>query len=386
MNSTQQHPARTHLVRGVCLLFAASLAGGCSINEYIADKSAIDYKSAGKRPALEIPPDLVTPRGDERYAIPARPESTFSGYQRAAAGEARVGTRVDVLPGAEGARIERLGQQRWLVVAQPPEQVWTLVRDFWQENGFIIQTESPATGIIETDWAENRAKLPQDIIRRSVGRLFDGLYSTGERDKFRTRLERVPGGVEIYITHRRMVEIYADQRKESTIWQPAPSDPELEADFLARLLVKFGATTEQAAAKAAAPAAAPATERARLVTGPGGASRVEIAQGFDRAWRLVGLALDRGGFTVEDRDRSKGIYFVRYIDPEAEARQSAQPGFFARLFGSKRPEAAERFQVQLEGGAERVSVSVQGGDGNAVPEREKKTAARILTLLHEQLK
>lgn len=388
MNLTIARAGHPLFTAALSLLVATGLLGGCSFNEYIAEKTAIDYKSAGKRAPLEIPPDLVTPARDERFAVPAGAEQTFSDYQRGKTASPSVASGSSaVLPTLKGARMERQGQQRWLVVSLPPERVWPEVREFWQENGFLIQTESPATGIIETDWAENRALLPQDVIRRTIGKLVDSLYSTGERDKFRTRLERVEGGTEIYITNRRMVEVYSDTLKESTMWQPQAGDPEIEVEFLRRLLVKLGATAEDAKNVAVATATAAAT-KVTLVTGADGASSVEIAQSFDRSWRLVGVALDRAGFTVEDRDRSKGIYFVRYIDPESDSRNRSEKGFFSRLFsfGSDEPAAAERFQVRVEGAGEKVTVSVHGFDGKNIAAGEKKTAARLLTVLHEQLK
>src|SRR5690606_8292183 len=107
-------------------------------------------------------------------------------------------------------------------------------------SGFTVDSESPQTGIIETDWAENHAKLPLDFIRRSIGRAFDSLYSTGERDKFRTRLEPTPqGGTAVYVTHRGMIEVYTSTGEERRIWQPRPNDPELEAEFLRRLMRRF---------------------------------------------------------------------------------------------------------------------------------------------------
>ena len=388
MNCKTVPAGRPLLVSGLSLLLVTGLLGGCSINEYLAEKTAIDYKSAGKRAPLEIPPDLVTPGRDERFALPSASTQTYSDYQRgAAAGPSAVKSGSDVLPALKDARMERSGQERWLVVALPADRVWPQVREFWQENGFLIQSESPATGIMETDWAENRAKLPQDVIRRTLGGMLDSLYSTGERDKFRTRLERVAGGTEIYVTNRRMVEVYNDRMKESTVWQPAPADHELEVEFMQRLLVKLGTTAEEAKAVAAANAEAGAT-KVSLVTGADGASSVVIAQGFDRAWRLVGVGLDRAGFTVEDRDRSKGIYFVRYIDPESDSRNREEKGFFARLFswGSSEPAAAERFQVRVVANGDKVTVTVHSFDGKDVAAGEKKTAARLLTVLHDQLK
>ena len=229
-------------------------------------------------------------------------------------------------------RIERAGSQRWLVVNRPADKLWTPVRDFWLESGFLLAQDQENLGIMETDYAENRAKLPQDFIRNALGKVFDSLYSTGERDKFRTRLERTPRR-----RHRNLHQPSRHGRSahrrqggsstgDSTVWQPRATDPELEAEFLRRLMVKLGVTQEQSKALMAAGAAQQQTSRVAMVNNQ---PVVQIDEGFERAWRRVGLALDRTGFTVEDRDRSQGTYFVRYVEPVAN---KSEPGFFSKLF------------------------------------------------------
>ncbi|MGD9943133.1 MAG: outer membrane protein assembly factor BamC [Burkholderiaceae bacterium] len=376
-------------LRAAGLVCAALSVGACTLNQRIEDAGRIDYKSQGRQgPGLEVPPDLATPRGDNRYTMPERSVSdrTFSGFERSRTTERPVDSS-NVLPAVDGVRMERAGSQRWLVIQAPAEKVWPVLREFWQESGFIVQTESPGTGVMETDWAENRAKIPQDFVRRTLGRVIDNLYSTSERDRFRTRLETTAAGTEVYISHRGMVEVFTNRQEDTTVWQPRPSDPELEAEFLRRVMLKFGVSNEQSQAAVAA-TASPSGERASLIN-VGATQELEVAEGFDRAWRRVGLALDRGGFTVEDRDRSQGLYFVRYIDPEVEGGRVAQkPGFFARLFGSskQRADAAQKFRIHVTGAAEQTRVTVLGGDGQPVGDVDRRTAARILALLHEQLK
>ena len=380
---------------GLALLVATALGvSGCSTLESITEGSRIDYKSAGKLPPLDIPPDLVSPRSDDRFTIPDRTQSqprTLSGFQTARTAERPTADMQRVLPAIDGMRVERAGAQRWLVVNMPADRVYPLMREFWQESGFLIQTEIPEAGILETDWAENRAKIPQDFIRSTLGRVVENLYSTGERDKFRTRLESTAGGTEIFITHRGLTEIYTTQQRDATVWTPRPADPELEAEFLRRLMVKLGADRQRAQAQmAASPAGASgaaAPERARLVSASG-QPELEVLEGFDRAWRRVGLALDRGGFTVEDRDRSEGVYFVRYIDPEVDAKRSDKPGFFGRLLNlsDKRPTSAQQYRVKLVAQGERTQLAVQLRDGKPMAsETDRQTATKILNLLREQL-
>jgi len=270
-------------------------------------------------------------------------------------------------------------------VQEPPEKLWPLVRDFWQENGFLIQVEVAEAGVMETDWAENRAKIPQDMVRSALGKILDQVYSTPERDKFRTRMERGgDGGSEIYLSHRGMIEVYTTEGKDKTVWQPRPVDPDLEAEFLRRLMVRLGARDEKAK-QLVATAAQPT--RASINKSGDGRELLQIQEPFDRAWRRVGLALDRVGFTVEDRDRQKGLYYVRYADPEAGMdKKKDSPGLLDRLAfwrsdGTK--VKAEQYRVHVRADSSNSEIVVLNKDGGA---EQSSTAHRILALLHEQLK
>lgn len=350
----------------------------------------IDYKSASKASvsSLEVPPDLTQLQRDNRYAIPESNNgtATASGYnqQQEAHPGAAASTQTVAPKSLQNMHIERAGNQRWLVVKQTPEALWPQVKDFWQESGFLLNIDSPETGVMETDWAENRAKIPQDIIRNTLGKVIDSLYSTGERDKFRTRLERGPDGTtEIYISHRGAQEVLTGVQKDSSVWTPRPVDPELEAEFLSRLMVRLGSDATQAKAVVAKAASQPA--RAKLIKASSG-GYVEVDESFDRAWRRVGLALDRAGFTVEDRDRVQGLYFVRYVDQDKDAQNKAQKGFLSRLFSSSdddKAKAAQRYRVSVKGANASSQVSVQNKDGH--PDTSS-TAEKILALLTEQLK
>jgi outer membrane protein assembly factor BamC len=356
----------------------ALLLGACSLDR------GVEYKSAGQLPPLDIPPDLTTPSRDNRFALPdAAKTATLSGYQ-AERQEAK--TNTTLLPRVENMRVERDGSERWLIVQEPAEKVWPLVKEFWQENGFLIKLEIPEAGVMETDWAENRSKIPQGVVRDFLGKIAEGAFSTGERDKFRTRMERSADGkgTEIYISHRGVEEVFIDAKdvqvgKSATGWQARPSDPGLEAEMLRRLMVRLGAADEKAKQLIAT---APAVDRAKITKGVDGIELLQVSEPFDRTWRRVGLALDRVGFTVEDRDRQKGLYFVRYADPEQEQQK---PGILDRIMdlGKDSKIKPEQYRVQVKGEQETSEVKVLGKDG--APENSK-TAQRILSLLHSQLK
>jgi len=364
-------------------LLISILLCACSI-----ENKKIDYKSESKqaRP-LEIPPDLAAPNASDRFTVPEANAATYSDYNQGQ--PAKVGATQGLLPQPGKARIERAGSQRWLVVEAPPEQVWPVVREFWQEMGFIIVSENAETGIMETDWAENRAKIPQDALRNLLGKVIDQAYSTPERDKFRSRLERgePAGSTEVYVTHRGMYEMYVNdanfRQTGRTVWQPRPADPELEMEMLRRLQMKLAGEKSFETAPVQAKPSAPLEPRAVIAKGAGGTPVLVMKDDFDRAWRRVGLSLDRLGFAVQDRDRAGGLYYVRYLNPDADTKK---PSLLSRLAfwesdSSKGKAADYRIVVaDAKGGAE---VKVLSADGT--PEKSE-SATRILTVLQEDLK
>jgi outer membrane protein assembly factor BamC len=365
---------------------ALVLLGGCTtLSDWMEGKT--EYKSANTLPPLEVPPDLTAPARDNRYAVPdtGKATATLSGYEAERREAKPAASGLAVLPPVEHMRVERAGSQRWLVVDEPAEKLWPVVKDFWQENGFLIKLELPELGLMETDWAESRAKIAEGGVRGLLGRVLDQSYSNFERDKYRTRLDRTPDGrgTEIYISHRGMTEVYTSSRDPSTgapgdtRWQASGPDPELEAEFLRRLMVRLGAQEEKARTLTAS---APSEQRAEIRKGLDGAEQLQVYEPFDRVWRRVGLALDRVGFTVEDRDRQKGIYFVRYADPETEKDTR---GLLSRWFSSDSKVKAEQYRVQITQAGTASQVNVLNKDGAADGSR---TAQRILSLLHEQLK
>ena len=363
------------------VIIATSALTAC---KSVTSNDTVDYKSTGavRGPNLSYPPDLITAQADRRYIVQDG-TATMSEYN--AAMKKSVQMRNNVMTGIPGMRIARDGERRWLVVEKPAAELYPQVKDFWQENGFLLVVDSPSTGIMETDWAENRSKIPQDFIRSTLGKVLDSLYDTGERDKYKTRLEvPKPNETEIYITQKGSLEKCATDSAGScnyTIWTSRPNDPELEAVFLARLMERLGMTQEQAKAAVAVPLG-PKTPKAKFVQEANNQGYIELSAGFDRSWRDVGLALDRSNFTVEDRNRSNGVYFVRYVNAKDVGDTK---GFFSNLFSSKDSSKllAKKYQVIVKStGENSANVYVQDADGK--PENTP-AGIQLLTLLNDQL-
>ena len=362
----------------VVLVLAGCESTGLSISK------KIDYKSESRAPALELPPDLTAPQYDDRYTV-----TTASGLAAQGALRPR-GADAIALNATPEARIVRGGTERWLVVKTTPEVAWSTLRQFWTDTGFVLAVEQPALGIMETDWAENRADMPNDFLRNTIGKFVDVFFSTYKRDKFRSRVEMgsEPGSVEIYISHRGAEQVPTTKIDNVSpagfVWAVTPTNAGLEAEMLMRLMTRFGAPVPAAAAAVqASSATVPGSDRARLEKVADGTSRLVVDDSFDRAWRRVGLALDRVGFTVVDRDRSKGTYFVRYADPDIDGGKK-EKGFLDKLmFWKTDVEKVEQYRITVADAVPRSLVSVQ--DPNGAPDKSA-TGEKILSLLREQLK
>ena len=370
------------------LLAVALLAGCTTLGDGLFSGEKVDYRSTTlKAQPLEVPPDLTQLARESRYQPQGGVVSAAAAGAAPVAGAASA--PVVALNSLGDMRVQRDGDRRWLLVSQTPEQLWPRLKTFWQESGFTLTEENATTGVMETNFSENRARLPNDVVRNTIGRLLGNLYDTGERDSYRTRLERSAAGTEIYISHRGIEEVKtSDARDSGTTWRARASEPELEAELLSRLMVTLGAASAPArAAVASGGATAPgalspatATSPARQATVAPQATSLTIAEPFDRAWRRLGVALDRNAFTVEDRDRSAGIYYVRYVDPKSAGKE--EPGFWSRLFGNdKNPLAAVRYRVVVKSTAGQSEITVQNSAGN--PDASDNAKAIIARLAQD---
>lgn len=339
-----------------------STVAGCASYKEAIEGQKTAYRTAEKREqGLDVPPDLTAQSADEQFLIPGESGSgsvsatSFYNGGGARTPEARSQIKVEpVLLASEDVKIKRNGNLRSLEVKMAPDQVWPKLRAFWKATGFELAIDDPKIGLMETTWAENRASIPLDGIRKVIGSVLDGIYSSNTRDRYRTRVEPIDGGVEIFVTHRGMEENYTDQSQTNLVWVNRPSDPELEAEMLNRLMAKL--TGDE---KAAATAGRLVTQELVSVQKKPDATVLVLAEDFPQAWRRVGFGLDRAGFIVEDRDRSNGMYYVKYT-PDSASSEGKKTGFFGKIFGGssidKNLKADQRFQVLVVPDGDKATV------------------------------
>lgn len=358
-------------------LAIVALSGCSQFDQLMGNEEPVNYRSTVKGDPLSIPPDLTQANQNTQYRAPEG-TTTFSQYAREQA-ERKPGTSADnILPQRDDIRVMRDGDLRWLVVNQPAEKLYTKVVDFWGEQGFTIFRQDPKAGTMETDWAENRGKIPEGWIKSALGFLLDQVYDSGERERFRARLERVNGTTEIFITHDQMVET-GTADNSGWKWVEGKEDPNLNAAMLARLMVFLGTDTDRARALVAQ--AESTNQRPAVSLSSDGQALLDLGQPFDRAWRRVGVAIDSAGFSVEDRDRSAGDYYVRYLDTDT-GRKISQPGLIDRMFGRKAATEAATFRIHVIDRGQSTSVVVLNEAGQ---QDNTETAQRILAVLAEHM-
>jgi outer membrane protein assembly factor BamC len=363
---------------GLCLILLHGVAACTWLDKTFPDK-AQDYKRAKPAQPLDVPPDLTTTSTNDALVVPSG-SATLSGYTSAK--QSLGGQGATVLPKQDDVKFEHDPDRAWLVIQGDPASVWPVAREFWVENGFFIVNENPELGTLQTDWVENRAAIPKGPIRSVISRIYAQAYSSAYRDRYRMRLERgeKPGTTELYITQQGVEEIVVSGGEEGTTkWGPRPPDPGLESEMLKRMMIYLG--VKPARAEEVVTKAAPRPARAELVQQGTGQAALVMHDEFEKAWRNVGIVLDRVGFAVEDRDRLQGLYYVRYSDP----LKSQNQGFLSKLafWSDDKEQKAEHYQIKLSDDGADTRVVVLDKDGK--PEKSV-TAVHILNVLHDELK
>jgi outer membrane protein assembly factor BamC len=407
------------------------MLGGCTVYGDWFGSGQSDYKNNAKRTQpLDVPPDLTQLTRESRYmpqgGVVSASELNKPGAPTGAASAATAPAAAPVAPApasgpavvalntAGDVRLEHQGDQRWLVTRQSPDQVWPRVREFWLAKGFAIKEEDAQTGVMTTDWLEDKTKLPGSWLNNALGGVFSGLFDSGMRDRYRTRLERQPdGSTEVFVTHFGAMEEVTGFDKSEVQWVPRASDPNLESQMLGEMMLALAGVPHTPVNVAAAPASAPTptqspeqynaaliasaaalppvggasaptgAPRARIVPDQPGAT-MQVDDNFDRTWRRVGLALDHGGFTVEDRDRAQGLYFVRFVDAKAASKD--EPGLLSKIegwFGHTGPSPVGKYRISIKGNGNVSTVTVLNDQGQ--PDRSANPT-RMVALLVDELK
>ncbi|KND61404.1 putative transmembrane protein [Candidatus Burkholderia verschuerenii] len=385
------------------VMAVAGIVAGCGTSS----PTSFNYKSDGraKEASLAVPPNFLDEASDQRSLAPQSGQATLSGLQQVQKAAPDLPT---VVPPVSGMHIQRDGAERWLVIdGKTPDQVWPQVRRFWQEQGFLLVVDSRDKNVMETDWNETHPQISDGLIRDTLAKATGNSYVTAERNKYRTRLETAPiGGTYVFISQKGMREALTGVNNDTSQWQARPNDPALENEYLRRLMSSLamadggpqaataisanGAGSPQGASGANAAAASVAAQNVANFANSSirnekvpeaQTSQMTLPEAYDRAWLHVGIALDRANFTVDDRDRAKGIYYVRYVDPNDKS--SAKQGFWSQVFHGRKEMIAKQYQVNVRAVTEQQTrVAIVNDKGQ--PD-DSQQARQIMALLADQI-
>ncbi|MEM5389258.1 outer membrane protein assembly factor BamC [Paraburkholderia phymatum] len=400
--------------RFAALLMAGGLVAGCGTSS----PTKIDYKSdsKSKEVSLAVPPNMMEETADQRSLPPQSGQTSLSTLQQV---QTEAPSTTAVAPVVSGMHIQRDGTESWLVLDnKTPDQAWPQIRRFWQEQGFLLVVDQRDKGVMETDWNETHPSINDGLIRSTLSKAMGNSYVTAERNKYRTRLEAAPnGGTYVFVSQKGLREALSGANNDTSKWEPKPNDPALETEYLKRLMASLAQT--DSGARVAGSSAAPATPPAGTQLAPNAAtngaksaaaataaqnvslsaqtpvrdassgdtsaqaSSTELTLGepYDRAWLRVGLALDRSNFTVDDRDRTRGLYFVRYVDPKDLS--SEEQGFWSQVFHGRKEKVAKQYRVNVrEVTPNQTRIAVVDDKGNIDASSQAK---QIMSLMVDQL-
>lgn len=379
----------SYLPRMLVTLGCALTMTGCSILGKQADDGPVyETSRQAQTNPLELPPDLAAPGMDRAFRIPDTPGSRVSARdldrEQPASTQRRTGT-LEVLPETAQVQLRRDGTTRWLTVDFTPEELWPRLREFWRAQNLTLARDEPVVGIMETEWAENRAGIPLNMSQGLISRALGSIYDAGTRDQYRTRVERHDGATEVFISHRGAVE-HGDEEGMGARWVIGEPDPEMEAEMLNRLLVFLttGETTASTARAEETEADFERTGRVDLVERDG--RQVLVLWGEpDALWRRLGLALDRTGLLVDEQNRRTGTFLVTYrtggVDDVQERR-----GFLSRMFSFGRKTSRyenERFQIRMLEDGRDLQVIALSVDGEPLSKRDERF---VLETIQPQLR
>ncbi len=276
-----------------------------------------DYKKAPEVPVLALPEGHDARPMQEAYPVPEVQQSMLM------AGEFEVPRPAPLAAGAaeEMVRIQKLGEDSWVLIAEAPGQVWPQVRSFLTSAGISVARIDARAGIIETGWVE--------------------LQEQPLASRFRVRIEQ---GVQRGTSEMHVLQMI--QAGDVDNWPATSDNPEQEAEMLQALAQYIANSAGTAPVSMVADQQIEATGKIALRESPDGEAYIALQLPYDRAWASLGRALQKSTFEVTDRDRSAGMYYTRFMGPDSQE----EDGWFDWLWDSDddQPYVGEAFNVSLE--------------------------------------
>ena len=295
----------------VLLAISATVLSGCASFRSDASPDVVYDTRAEEARALQIPPDLTDISNAEQFVLPG----TSGGPV----------TRNTLLPEFSKVRFERAGEQSWLAVDLPPEDIWPQLLAFARTNMFLIDKTEPAAGLIVTQWRPASAVAKGSLLKSLIG---------GDEEYTRVffRLERNNTGTRLFARSQAASEKVANAPGSDTIPWPASShDPEATSALLSRLLVYLGVQEQKVRGIIDADQARLVIDEA-LVVSAGSGRQLVIQRGFKPSFNAVLAALGQLDYVVTSSD--DGVGRIEFMDGDTPLVIELKPQHVSEVSGA----------------------------------------------------
>ncbi len=296
-------------VRYSCLACVSFTMSGCGIffgEEGVFRSREYDYLKSDNVAPLILPEGVNKDALSELYPIPAISAADF-GYDANA-------TEYDVprpMPLSanmlqDNIKIQRVGENAWILVNAAPGELWPRVRNFLNANDLKVSRADLKQGVIETDWLQFKTDL-------------------NSQDKYRLQIDQgvQPETSEIHITHVNVAS--AVKPSVDPEWPTKSMNPEREKWLLDELSATLASDQTEGGTS-------------MLAQGIGVAAKANLGMFKNesimtlkldktRAMATVSYAAKHDGFQLYESDANLGLFYVYY-----ENAQDAKPGWFRRFF------------------------------------------------------
>ncbi|WP_250459607.1 outer membrane protein assembly factor BamC [Microbulbifer litoralis] len=317
----------TRLIAGAAACIAAMALTGCGMfgNEgYFRDRSD-DYQLASSLPPLQMPEGVTEKHQEELYEIP----QVGAGELERGEFEVPRPQALSVNIGADRVKIQKLGNRRWVLVSQPPEEVWPQLHYFLRTSGLQLASSDASAGIMETTWLQFKE-------------------SPETKDRYRLRVESgvQPDTTEIHVRH---LSVSAETPADAGVdWPQRSTSPEREGWMIDEMSTALAAESTGAAASLQAQAIGGGSVKVQLQEPAGKEPFIAMDLTMDRAWATVAHALNVGAYRLHREDDQIGLFYVTY-DEDRELTEEDDGGWFS--WGDDQGEdelAAEAEKVTLQ--------------------------------------
>jgi len=317
-------------------IFISFFLNGCISIDEVKQKTrnsndiSINYYSDKSVNSLEIPPDLTRPSYEKSFRLEDLGSKSTVNLVNLSDNIIE-DNQMPVLKIPTEISVKKSGDRRWLVVSKSSDTVWNLARQFIKEQGLRIKEQNKLTGIIETDYSENKAVLPDEslnVIRAMFQKALQARYSLPTIDKFRFRIEPLGNDkTQVFLSMSSMREVVTDSGKDhqNTIWQDTDKDRIIETEMLYRLMVFLGGEKAKAREKIIE-----AIDESKVVVnileGIKGYTKLRFNLNSQDTWDNVSWALDELNVEIEDKDYKEKSFYIRVA-------RTADKGIFSSVFG-----------------------------------------------------